>query len=63
LEPEVREGADVDVVYFGVAAHLLIRRNKFAAICFREFPAAGFIDVSTGGDFVSNIPVSLRVFP
>src|SRR5579864_9244128 len=61
LEAEVREGADIHVIDIGVAADLLVRRDVFSPVLFRELASWLGKDVRTDRNLVANVFVGARM--
>ena len=61
LHAEIREGADVDVVHFVVAAHLFISGDELAAVLFGETSSARLEDVRAHGQLEPDIFIGLGV--
>jgi hypothetical protein len=58
---EVREGANVNVVYVRILAQILPHGNKFGSVGLRKLLPDGCGPVGTGNNFKANIPVRQSV--
>src|SRR5262249_8943253 len=61
LKAEIGEGADVDIIDFGMAAHFLICLHELRPVLGGESPAALLEDVGADRELESDILVCLRV--
>ena len=61
LQPEIGKGADVYVVHIGMAADLLVARDKFSAVPLGKTAARGLENVCADGQLVANVFVHLRM--